>query len=188
MKKFLSRFIPLCLAIVTLTASAAWCEDGWLSVSFREVNTASPIVANATLPASLANAIVAAVPDKQREDAKEDGFDLEQLAARSQALKAGDRIHEASSRYEMNIVKTPAPDAGVSSPGYLIVQTDKIRVPVPLSVTSLAVGSIQYLFKDFKDKGAELTTLIEELRKMPTGMIYSHYDQYDNSYLKLSLE
>ncbi|MBZ0256152.1 hypothetical protein K8I31_08825 [bacterium] len=177
--------IVFCLG--TIFAAAQDSLTPQLRVSFEEISSSSPIVSHATMTVSLAKAFVDAMPDKWNAEIKDSGFDLSTIITLVESLRVDDSIKNESERYRLSITKkniTPPSDA----PGYLIIHSNKVRLPVPLVVTSVAVGAIQLAFREFKNKQAELTALVEEIKKSPKGMVYDMHDDYDGSWLRLSLE
>ena len=159
-----------------------------LLVSFEEINSASPIVSHATLTVSLAKAFVNAMPENWSAEIKDSGFDLDAITMLVESLRDDDSIQSESGKYRLEVQKKKLPANANDAPGDLVIHSNKLRLPVPLLVTSAAVGAIQLAFRDFKDKQAELTTLVEEIKQSPKGMLYDQHDDYDGSWLRLSLE
>lgn len=185
LKQFVS-FLSLFL-IGQFIAAAQETSTPQLCVSFEEISSASPIVSHATVTVSLAKAFVDAMPAKWNTEIKDSGFDLDAIVTLVESLRMDDSIKNESERYRLNITKKKVVSSS-EAPGYLIIHSNKLRLPVPLLVTSAAVGAIQLAFRDFKDKQAELTKLVEEIKKSPKGMLYDQHDDYDGSWLRLSLE
>lgn len=185
MKRLTLSIFSFCIA--SIIAAAQGAPTPQLRVSFEEIKSVSPIISHATMTVSLAKAFVDAMPDKWGAEIKDGGFDLSTIIPLVEALRIDDSIQNESDRYRLSITKkniTPPSDA----PGYLIIHSNKVRLPVPLVVTSVAVGAIQLAFQEFKNKQAELRALVEEIKKSPKGMVYDMHDDYDGSWLRLSLE
>ncbi len=178
----------LILTLTTIIAAAQETTTPRLHVSFEEISSVSPIVSHATLTVSLAQAFVKAMPDKWSAEIKDSGFDLGLITTMVESLRMDDSIQNESDRYRLEVTKQDFLYGPNDAPGYLVIHSNKLRLPVPLLVTSAAVGAIQLAFRDFKDKQDELTALVEEIKKSPKGMLYDQQDKYDGSWLRLSLE
>ncbi|MDP8242833.1 MAG: hypothetical protein P9L94_02045 [Candidatus Hinthialibacter antarcticus] len=181
----------LCLVVFCTSSFIAAAQEtptSQLLVSFEEINSASPIVSHATMTVALAKAFVNAMPDKWSAEIKDSGFDLATITTLVESLRVDDSIENESEKYRLEVVKKNLPKDANAAPGYLVIHSNKLRLPVPLLVTSVAVGAIQLAFRDFKDKQAELTALVEEIKQSPKGMLYDQHDVYDGSWLRLSLE
>lgn len=184
-KQLTLSIIVFCIG--TIIAAAQGPPTPQLRVSFEEIRSSSPIVSHATMTVSLAKAFMDAMPDKWDAEIKDSGFDLSTIITLVESLRVDDSIKNESDRYRLSITKKNiTPDS--EAPGYLIINSNKVRLPVPLLVTSAAVGGIQLVFREFKNKQAELTALVEEIKKSPKGMVYDMHDDYDGSWLRLSLE
>lgn len=163
-------------------------RQAWISVAFEEIDYAKPVIASASLPIQLGKAFINALPDKWRESIEEEGFDLAAIAEKAEALDPDASFIEETLSYRFAIKKVLKDAPTNASANYLIVHSNRARVPIPLMVTSVAVRGIQFLIKEFQGKDAELTALIEEIRKMPPTVLYREEDALDQSWMEIRLE
>ncbi len=162
-------------------------DVAWLQGTFEEVNSASPVIGKATMPLSLVQSIVEATPNKYLEEAKESGFDISAILLSVEAMQEEDHFELVKGDYRLAIHKYTQP-AQSSNVRYLYVRSENFSVPIPLSVTKVAVSVLQYAFSELDiDKNA-LSTMIEEIKKTPSGMILDGEDKLMEAWLKVRLE
>lgn len=183
--------IMLCIgwavALPAYSQTAQADRAQWLSVSFEEINFASPVIAHATLTEELAARFVDALPKAWEEDMREDGFDPHTLLDLVDALPVNETLRKENNDYRLMVTKTERPQTNQTA-NYLIIRTEKARVPIPLMISSVAVNGIQYLIEDFQGKEKELAALVQAIQSTPPGRLYHATDALDNSWMEIRLE
>lgn len=183
-------FLSIGLLIASLGTIYTQADDEiWLAGSLEEIKSASPLIGHATMPMTLARAIVSAVPPKYATETKEAGWDIETIAQAVEAMKVNDvfdltinNMHLVIHKYIRQKPETPP------SPSLLRINNPTLKLPVPLILTSTAITLLQYAVKEFKGMDAQLTILIEQIKKTPPGLILKGEDRLMNSWLEILLE
>lgn len=160
----------------------------WLQVSIEEINSASPIIGSATLPLPLTGAIVNAVPEKIKNDWKEDGFDVEAIFETVNAMRGDDTFALTKNDYHLVIKKFTKTPISTATPSYFKLKSNKFSLPIPLMITSTAVRVIQLAFRDLKIDNADLARVMEELKSTPPGLLLKGEDKLLDSWLEIRLE
>lgn len=187
MRYALLTVVLLGVGLVT-HAEETLIRQHWLTISLEEIDYAKPVIADATIPISLAEALLGALPPTWATEIREEGFQLQNLIAKARLLRTDESFVATTDSYEMTITKRARDVDPSQTPSYLVIQSPETRIPFPLMVTSVAVNGLQLLMKEFKGMDAELALFVEELKKTPPGLLYEEYDEMDDSWMKVMLE
>jgi hypothetical protein len=190
---YLAVLVLLCVWIMPLGAQtestlATGSGQPWVHIAFEEINSASPVIGEATLPLSLAMTVVDAVPQKTRDECKEEGFDLKDLRNRTRLLETGTSFSAAQEKYQLTITKIAPPVTSQALPSTLLIKTHLFPLKAPLTITNLTVKLLQLAFKDLKGMDEELTLLVEEIKKTPPTTLLTGEDKYLETSLEIGLE
>lgn len=196
MYQFLKLFLFVLISVYWLSSPGAQTtpsnpapdETVWLHFAFAEINSASPVIGEATFPISLAQKVVAALPPKTVKECQESGFDIPKIAEAVNQLKTGEKYQNKTKEYQLKISKIPLSFPTEAKATYLAINNPKFPIKVPLSMTALAVKMLQLYDKDLKDMGPELTKVVEEIQKTPPAVLLKGEDKLMDSWLEISLE
>ncbi|RJP24295.1 MAG: hypothetical protein C4527_19150 [Candidatus Omnitrophota bacterium] len=163
-------------------------EQIWLYGSFQEINSASPVIGGATLSLALAKAVVAAIPPKYLVESADAGFDIPIIATIVDSMPVGDTFELTKHDFHLVIVKqskTVDPAVTASS---LVIQNEKMRLPIPLLLTGAVVKALQLAFKELDGMDEPLAQLVTEVKKTPPETLLKGEDRLMNSWLVIRLQ
>ncbi len=163
-------------------------EMVWLYGSFAEINSASPVVGAATMPLTLAKALVDAVPANYVKEANESGFDIPLIVDIVEALPAGEKFELTKNDYHLEIYKVVKTAEFDKKPTSLVIQNEQLRLPIPLILTGTVVKALQLAFKDLKGLDEELAKLVNQIKETPPGILLKGEDRLMNSWLEIRLQ
>ena len=133
-------------------------EEVWLTGSLVEIKSASPLIGFATMPLSLATALVDAVPPKYLKETQEEGFNIPAISQSVKALKPNGVIDMTIKDMHLVIRKFTRPKpATPPAPYRLQINNPNLKLPIPLVLTGTAVTVLQYAVKEFKGMDSQLT-------------------------------
>lgn len=185
-------FLLVCIGLMMGFSGAAgsWAEDEvWLAGSLEEIRSASPMIGHATMPLSLAKAIVDAIPPKYLKETQEAGFEIPIIAEAVESMKPNDVIDLTIHDVHIVIRKFLRPKpAEPPVPSRLQINNPDLKLPIPLFMTGTAVTLLQYVVKDFKGMDAQLTHLIEQVKMTPPGLLLKGEDRLMNTWLEIYVE
>jgi len=163
-------------------------ETVWLYGKLQEVNSASPMVGEASFPLSLARAVLAAIPPKYLKNSKDAGFDIDTISQVVESMPKGEIFEMTQNDYKIAIHKGVVSATPVAKPYSLIIRNENIKLPVPLMITGMAVKVLQMAFKDFAGLDTQLTHVFEEVKNTPPGLLLKGEDKLMNEWLEIRLE
>lgn len=191
MKTFLhNSFVSLAIFTIALPA---FCEETiWLRGTFKEINTSSPVVGEATFPLELTRAVIAATPPNFLEEAMNSGFDIPVLFQSVEAMPVGETFELNKEEYQLRIEKFAVNDPAPKESKLMLIHIDepngRTNIPVPLALTSTAIPLLQLALKELKGMEDQLGKLIEEVRKTTPGLLLTGQDKLMYSTLEIKLQ
>lgn len=160
--------------------------EPWLQITADEIESASPIKALVAMPVRLATAVYNALPQRYHEDAREWGFDLQQISQDIERLPIGKKTTIVRGTIHVRISKFEKNEPSATHPSYITVKLNDTRINCPLLLTSAAVKVLTYLFEDLKPVRDELKIVIDNVKTVPPCRLFWGTDQYDT--LEISLK
>lgn len=171
----------------TTPAAPVLKNEVWVHLSFKEIKSVSPVVGEATMPVNLAMKVLEAVPPKSMKECKESGFDLPQISQKIRKLKTGDKFEENSKEFLIKINKTVIPTAEQPA-SMLVIKNAKFPMKIPLSMTSMAIKLLQSFVKELNGMDAQLTAVLDEVKKTPPSLLLKGEDRLMQDWLEISVE
>ncbi|MDX9753048.1 MAG: hypothetical protein RBU29_03755 [bacterium] len=172
----------------TLASAPVGEETIWLHIAFDEINSASPVVGEATFPVQLAHKVIAALPPKTLQECKESGFDIPVIAGLVDQLKVGQHYESTVKEYHLRVTKIARTLPAEPKATYLAVNNPKFPIKVPLTMTPVTVKMLQLYYKELKDMEQQLTAVVEEIQQTPPTLLLKGEDKLMDSWLQISLE
>ncbi|MBN2329635.1 MAG: hypothetical protein JXR73_21015 [Candidatus Omnitrophica bacterium] len=184
----LSIFIGLLMVFFGALGASAQ-DEVWLAGSLEEIKSASPMIGHATMPLSLAKAIVDAVPPKYLKESQEAGFEIPVIAEAVESMKPDDVFDLTIKDIHIVVRKFTKPKpAEPPAPSRLQINNPDLKLPIPLFMTGTAVTLLQYVVKEFKGMDAQLAHLIEQVKMTPPGLLLKGEDRLMNTWLEIFVE
>lgn len=186
------RNIFISLAITTASLPAFCEETIWLRGTFKEINTSSPVVGEATFPLELTRAVIAATPPKFLEEAMLSGFDIPVLFQSVEAMPVGETFELNKEEYQLRIEKFAVNEPEPKESRLMLIHLEEpngtTKIPVPLALTSTAIPLLQLALKELNGMEDQLAKLIEEVRKTTPGLILTGQDKLMYTKLDIKLQ
>lgn len=186
------RNIFVCLTIATISIPAFCEETIWLRGTFKEINTSSPVVGEATFPLELTRAVIAATPPKFLEEAMLSGFDIPVLFQSVEAMPVGETFELNKEEYQLRIEKFAVNEPEPKESRLMLIHLEEAngttKIPVPLALTSTAIPLLQLALKELNGMEDQLAKLIEEVRKTSPGLILTGQDKLMYTKLDIKLQ
>lgn len=182
-------------ACLIITCSSLVCfgeETVWLRGTFKEVNSASPVVGEATFPLELTRAVIAATPQKFLDEAFVSGFNIPVLFQSVEAMPVGESFEMKNDDYFLHIEKFAVDEPEPVSSKLLLIHMEgadgRTNIPVPLALTSTAIPLLQLAVKELEGMEEPLGKMLEEVKKTKPGVLLIGEDKLMKSKLEIKLQ
>lgn len=187
-----TRFLFVCL-IFSITSSFSYSEETvWLRGTFKEVNSASPVVGEATFPLNLTRAVIAATPKKFLDEAMEGGFNISAIFQAVEAMPVGETFELNNDEYILHIEKFAVNEPEPAESKLLLIHLEETEgttnIPVPLALTSTAIPLLQLALKELKGMEEPLSIMLDEVKKTKPGVLLIGEDKLMKSKLEIKLQ
>lgn len=176
----------LILCVFFLPWALSVTAEPWVRISVDEIQSASPIQALAAMPVRLATAVYNALPRRYHEDAREWGFDVEQISRDIERLPVGKETTIVRGTVRVHVAKFERKEPDAVRPTSLAVSVNGTTVNCPLLFTGAAVRVLAFLYKDLRPVRDKLRIAIDHVKIVPPGRLLWCTDQSNT--LEISLK
>lgn len=163
-------------------------QNIWVVAYFQEVNSASPIIGVATMPIHLAQTVVEAIPQDVKKDSQTVGFDIDLIRKTVMAMPNDQTFELTENDYNLVIRKFVPESLPSGNASTLIVNTQDVRIPLPLTLSDAAIGMLQYTFEELRGMDEQLRRVMQELRNVPPGELVVGKDYFSETWMRVRLE
>ncbi len=164
-------------------ASAAESKgDLWITIQLNEPGAKKDdkaTQATARLPLETAKIVIAAVPAKFRQEAKDEGFDLAVLHKKTEELKEGKTFTQESPPYKLVVGKERRETTDTPA-SYIRIKVEDMALDLrmPLAAAPFVVKLLTSVFKDLEGLDEPLLRVVEQIQKLPPTDLVRATDGY----------